>query len=61
MDPLVRNHLNQARRGHADNGISPIYSSHSFLQHGHGNGSILGVLWRSFVRPLIWQGDKTMG
>jgi len=61
MDPLVRYYLHQAGRGHGDNGIGPIYSNPPFLQHGHGIGSILGGLWRSFVRPLLWHGAKTVG
>ena len=47
-------------RGLADFGIDPIYRNPSFLQRGHGIGSILGGLWRSFVRPLPWHGAKTV-
>jgi hypothetical protein len=61
MDPLVRNYLHQAGRGHGDNGIGPIYSNPPFLQRVHGIGSIVGRLWRSFVRPLLWHGAKTVG
>jgi len=61
MDPLVRYYLHQAGRGHVDNGIGPIYSNPHFIQRGHGIGSILGGLWRSFVRPLLWHGAKTVG
>ena len=37
-----------------------LYSNPPFLQIGHGIGSILGVLGRSVVRPLLWQGVKVM-
>ena len=60
MDPLVRYYLHQAGRAHADNGIGPIYINTPFLQRGHGIG-ILGSPWRSFVRPLLWHGAKTVG
>ena len=60
MDPLVRYYLHQARRGHGDNRIGPIYRNLHFIQRGHGIGSILGGLWRSFVRPLPWHGAKTV-
>ena len=61
MDPLVRYYLHQAGRGRGDDGIGPIYSNPHFLQRGHGIGSFLGGLWRSSVRPLLWQGAKTVG
>ena len=61
MDPYVRYYLHQAGRGDADNGIGLIYSNPPFLQRGHGIGIILGGLWRSFARPLLWQGAKTVG
>jgi len=61
MDPLVRYYVHQAGRDRGGNGIGPIYSNSSFLQIGHGFGSILGMLWRSFVCPLLWQCAKAMG
>ena len=61
MDPLVRYYLHQVRRGRVDSGIGSIYSTPPFLQRGHGIGSFLGGLWRSYVRPLLWQGAKAMG
>ena len=61
MDPLVRYYLHQAGRGRGDDGISPIYINPPFLQRGHRIGSFLGGLWSPFVRPLLWQGAKTVG
>jgi len=61
MDPFVWYYLHQAGRGRADNGISPIYSNQPYLQRGREIGSIVGGLWRSIVRALLWQGAKTMG
>jgi hypothetical protein len=61
MDPLVRYYLHEAGRVHGDNGIGTIYSNPPFIQRGHGIGTILGGLWRSFVRPLLWHGAKTVG
>ena len=61
MDLLVRYYLHQTGRVRADNGIGSINSNPSFLQRGHGIGSFLGGLWRSFVCLLLWQGAKTMG
>jgi len=61
MDPLVRYYLHQAGRVHGDNGKGPIYSNPPFIQRGHRIGSILHGLWRSFVRPLLWHGAKTVG
>ena len=61
MHPLVRYYLHQAWRGRGDNDIGPICSYPPFLQLGHGIGSILGGLWRSFVRPLLWQGAMAVG
>ena len=61
MDQLVWYYLHQAGRIRADNGIGPTYSNPPFLQRGHGIGSFLSGLWRSFVLPLLWQGAKTMG
>ena len=61
MDPLVRYYLQQVGRGHGENGIGPIYCNPPFIQRGHGIGSILGGLWPSFVRPLLWHGAKTVG
>ena len=43
------------------NGIGPIYSNRPFLQRGHGIGIIVGGLWRSFVRPLLWLCAKAVG
>jgi hypothetical protein len=60
MDPLVRYYLHQAGRGRGVNVIGPIYSN-PFLQRGHGIGSFLGGLWRSYVRPLLWHGAKAVG
>ena len=61
MDPLVRYYLHQAGRGYGGNGIGLIYSNPSFLQRGHGIGSILGWLCCSFVIPLLFHGAKTVG
>ena len=47
-------------RGRGDNGIGPTYGNPPFLQRGHGICSFLGGLWRSFVRPLLWQGAKAV-
>ena len=58
MDPLVRYYLHQAGAGavRADSGNGSIYSIPPFLQCDHGIGNFLGGLWRSYVRPLLWQG-----
>ena len=61
MDLLVRYYLHQAVRGRGVNGMGPIYTNPHFLQRGHGIGTFLGGLWRSFVRPLLWQGVKAVG
>ena len=61
MDPLVRYYLHQAGCDRGDNGIGPTFSNPHFLQNCHGVGSFLGGLWRSLVRPLLWQGSKAMG
>jgi len=58
---LVRYYIHQAGRGQGDKGIGPIYSNPPFIQRSHGIGSILAGLWRSFVRPLLWHGAKTVG
>ena len=61
MDPLVQYYIHQAGRGHADDGLGPIYSNPPFLQRLHGIVSILGGLWLSFVRRLLWCGAKIVG
>ena len=56
----MRYYLYQAGPGHGDYGRGPTYNHPPFIQRGHGIGSILGGLWRSFVRPMIWQRAKTV-
>jgi hypothetical protein len=60
LDPLVRHCVHQTGRGHADNGIGPIYSNLP-IQLLHGIRSTLGGLWHSFMSPLLWHGAKTVG
>ena len=61
MDPLLRYYLHQTGRCRGDNGVGPIYINPTLLQRGHVIGSFLGGLWRSYVRPLLWQVSKATG
>ena len=58
MNPLILYYRRQADRGRED--IGPIYITPTFMQRGHGLGSILTGLFRT-LRPIIWSGAKSMG
>jgi hypothetical protein len=40
--------------------IGPLYSTPSFVQSGHGLGSVLVALFR-ILRPILWSGVNSAG
>jgi len=55
MNPLRRYYILQAGGGGSGGGVGPIYSVPTFVQRGHGLGSLLGDLFRS-IRPFLFTG-----
>jgi len=58
MHRLELYYLRQAGGGSGTD-IGPIYSSHPYLQRGHGIGDFFGSQFR-WVRPIFWSGVKAL-